>query len=231
MKKLIGGITLALVLVGLSAAPAAAQLHGNAVYPAMPGTGVTVAADVALGVNDDAKLSGTAGLESPMFLGGRVTLGLPMFSVWAGAGPTGLGVDGIDSEITFGGGAGFHVLNAPMMPVTVSIQAGIGYLSETGASLLNVTGGPLVVINVPSPSVSVKPWLMPRVHLSRVSIDGLGSDSEVGFGASGGLMVTAPMGIGVHATLDWYTIGDPSVKPLHVSGGIHYKIQVPSLGM
>ncbi|MDH5551650.1 MAG: hypothetical protein OEZ42_17340, partial [Gemmatimonadota bacterium] len=57
------------------------------------------------------------------------------------------------------------------------------------------------------------------------------SDSEVGFGASGGIMVTAPMGIGAHATLDWYTIGTPKVKPMHVSAGLHYKITVPSLGM
>ncbi|MDH3458981.1 MAG: hypothetical protein OER90_19240, partial [Gemmatimonadota bacterium] len=182
------------------------------------------------GLNDDAKI----GTESPMFVGGRVTLGLPMFSVWAGAGPWPIGVDGADSKIAFGGGAGFHVLNAPMMPVTVSIQAGIGYYnnSQFGFSDLLVSGGPLVVINVPSPGVSVKPWLMPRVQLVRESYDdGSPSESEVGFGASGGLMVTAPMGIGVHATLDWFTIGDPSVKPLTVSGGIHYKIMVPSLGM
>jgi hypothetical protein len=227
MKRIVGVLALAALLAGLAAQPAAAQMHGNAVYPAMPGTGVTIAGDVALTMNDDAKLGG----ETAYFAGGRVTLGLPMFSVWAGAGYVPIGVDNVDSEIAFGGGAGFHVLNAPLMPVSVSLQAGVGYLSETGESLLMVPVGALVVLNVPTPGISFKPWVMPGIRWVRFSSDLGGSDSEIGFGASGGVMVGLPMGLGVHATLDWMTIGDPSTKPLYLSVGLFYKIGVPGLGM
>jgi hypothetical protein len=226
MRKTVSVLALAAVMTALSTAPAMAQLHDNVVFPAMPGVGVTVAGDVALGLNDDAKISG----ESPKFVGGRVILGLPMFSVWAGAGTAPLGIDGVDSELGFGGGAGFHVFNAPLMPVKASVQAGVGYLSETGGNLLNVTGGVLVVINVPSAAIGVEPWVMPRVQLVRASFGGL-SDSEFGFGASGGINVTLPMGVGAHVAIDWLTIGDPSVSPLHAAAGLHYKINVPSLGM
>ena len=230
MRKTVSILALSAVMIALSTAPAVAQLHDNVTFPAMPGVGVTVAGDVALGLNDDAKVSGTAGAESPMYLGGRITLGLPMFSVWAGAGTAPLGVEGVDSEITFGGGIGYHVFNAPLMPVRVSVQAGVGYLSETDASLLNVPVGVLVVINVPSPGIGVEPWVMPRVQWSRASVGGA-SDSEIGFGASGGINVTLPMGFGAHVALDWLTIGDPSVSPLHAAAGLHYKVAVPSLGM
>jgi hypothetical protein len=71
---------------------------------------------------------------------------------------------------------------------------------------------------------------MPRVQLVRASFGGL-SDSEFGFGASGGINVTLPMGVGAHVAIDWLTIGDPSVSPLHAAAGLHYKINVPSLGM
>jgi hypothetical protein len=232
MMKIVGRIAAAVAVLGFLAAPASAQLHDNAVYPAMPGVGVTIAGDVALGLNDDAKVSGTAGLESPMFVGGRVTLGLPMFSVWAGAGMSPLGVEGADSDITFGGGAGYHVLQGPMLPVTVSIQAGLGYQSFTGGSVMNVPFGVLLVVNVPSP-IDVKPWIMPRGQLVRVS-NGT-SESEFGFGASGGLMVTAPMGIGAHVTLDFLSLkpegSTERFNPMRVSGGLHYKVAVPSLGM
>lgn len=230
MRKTVCVMAVAAVMAALSTAPAVAQLHDNVTFPAMPGVGVTIAGDVALGLNDDAKVTGTAGAESPMYVGGRITLGLPMFSVWAGAGAAPLGVEGVDSEITFGGGAGYHVLSAPLLPVKVSVQAGVGYLSETDASLLNVPVGVLVVINVPSPAIGIEPWLMPRVQWSRESFMGV-SDSEIGFGASGGINVTLPMGFGVHAALDWLTIGDPSISPLHAAAGLHYKVSVPSLGM
>jgi hypothetical protein len=66
--------------------------------------------------------------------------------------------------------------------------------------------------------------------MNRVSLAGE-SDSEVGFGASGGLNINLPVGLGFHAALDMLTIGDPSISPLTAGVGIHYKIAVPSLGL
>lgn len=231
MKRIVGFLAVASLLAGLAAQPAAAQLHGNAVYPAMPGTGVTIAGDFAVTMNDDAKIDG----ETAYFAGGRVTLGLPMLSVWAGAGMVPLGIEGADKEIAFGGGAGLNVLNAPLMPISVSLQVGVGYLSETGGSNLMVPAGALVVINLPTPGISLKPWIMPGIRWMRFSPDVGDSSSDIGFGASGGIMLGLPMGLGAHATLDWMTVkpegATESVTPLHLSVGLFYKIGVPGLGM
>lgn len=229
MKKLIGGIALAAALV-VFAVPASAQLHENVVYPAFTGTGVTISGDWAMGINDDAKILG----ESPMYAGGRIQLGLPMFGVWAGAGVAPLGIDGVDSEFGFGGGAGFHVLNAPMTPVKVSIQAGAGYVSSEGESILNIPFGALIEIAVPTEGVGVTPWIYPRGQWVNFSPDVGDSESEFGYGASGGVKVTLPMGFGFQASLDYMSIkfGDSDrVNMLTLGAGLHYAIQVPSLGM
>ena len=138
-----------------------------------------------------------------------------------------------DSEVTFGGGVAIKVVKGPLVPVEVSLQGGVGYLSETGGNRLNIPLGLAVVIDVPSPAISIKPWAMPRIHVQRNSPDVGDSQSEIGFGVSGGLIIGAPNGVGAHATLDWMTIdyGAGSVTPLLFSVGVHYNISVPSLGI
>jgi len=234
MRKLIGGLAV-VAFLGVLAAPTAAQIYGNATYAAMPGTGVTISGDWAMGMNDDAKLvDANDALKAPMYVGGRIGLGLSKFGVWAGAGGYPIGVDGYDAKVGFGGGAGFHVLSGPEMPVTVSVQAGAGYYKYEEAKSLVVPFGALVAINVPTSGVEITPWIYPRGEWNKYDeVDY--SSSKVGFGVSGGLMVTLPMGLGFQGTLDWRSVkfeGDTeSWKPMTVSAGLHYKIKVPSLGM
>jgi opacity protein-like surface antigen len=223
MKRLFGAVALAAVL----AAPASAQLIGNAVYPAFPGTGVRLAGDVGFSLNDDAKVGG----ESAMYGGARVGLGLPILSAWAGLGTYPMGVDGVNSELSFGGGVGLNLLSAPLMPIKLSLQAGGGYQSVEGNKTINVPVGALLVINVPSPGIGIEPWVYARGHWRNVSPSVGDSNSDFGFGVSGGLNLTLPIGFGIHVVGDWMTIGDPAVKPLVLSVGLDYKISVPSLGM
>jgi len=211
-------IGLAVLALGVFTNAMSAQTPGNVVWGALPGNGVTIAGDWGMGINDDAKIGG----ESGMFVGGRLAYGAQMFSIYGQGGIYPIGIDGVDGEVTFGGGVAVHVLNKAEMPVSVSVQGGAGYIKAGTDTRLDFVGGPLVVINVPSTSVAVKPWVMPRVHYVKITdIDG-----EFGFGASGGLSVDLPMGVGFHAALDWFTIGDPSIKPLTVGAGIHYTIKM-----
>jgi hypothetical protein len=226
MRKRLVGVVSAVAVAALMTAPASAQLLGNAVYPAFPGTGVRLAGDVGLSMNDDAKVGG----ESAMYVGGRVGLGLPILSVWAGAGMYPLGVTNVDSKVSFGGGLGFNLFNPPLAPVKLSLQAGGGYMSADGTKTINVPVGALLVINVPTPGIGIEPWVYARGHWQRVSLGG-NSNSDFGFGVSGGLNLTLPIGFGVHVVGDWMTIGDPAAKPLLVSVGLDYKISVPTLGM
>jgi len=227
MKRLMGGIAAAVLLLGLMAAPATAQIDKFAVYhsPAL-GTGVMVSGDVGFGVNDDAKL--VAG-ETPMAFGGRITLGLPVVQLQAGAALVNPG-GGADKEIGFGGNAAVSIFNVPLVPVAVDLQAGVGYIKFGSLKQLDVPIGVGFGFKPETPGVTVEPWVAPRVHIMRVEVAGI-SNSEVGFGASGGLNITLPAGFGFHAAVDWLTIGDPSVSPLVVSAGAHFKFAVPSLGM
>jgi hypothetical protein len=240
MRKLIGGLAVVAFLAGVFATPAAAQLFGNATYAAMPGTGVTIAGDYALSLNDDAKYDGTS---TSSFAGGRIALGLPMFGVWAGAGAYPMGVDGASSKIGFGGGVGVHVLNKAEMPVSVSVEGGFGYYKQpTDAddfTLMKIPFGLLLAVKVPTTGVGVTPWIYPRGEYVNYKVGGGSSNGKVGFGVSGGLMVTMPMGLGLQATLDWMSVkadvyvpeATGSYKPLVASFGLHYMIKVPSLGM
>jgi hypothetical protein len=238
MRKLLGGLAVVALLAGVWSTPAAAQIHGNPTYAAMPGTGVTIYGDWAMGLNDDAKWYNDADeLKAPMYGGGRIALGLPKFGVWAGAGGFPLGISGASAKVGFGGGAGFHVLSGPEQPLTVSIQGGVGYYKYETEKNLIVPFGALLAFNVPTTGVGVTPWIYPRgewysFEESTLDID----ESKIGFGVSGGLMITLPMGFGFDVTLDWKSIkfgeGDfaETWSPMTLGAGLHYKFNVPSLG-
>jgi hypothetical protein len=234
MKQISGGIALAALILGLSGHPTAAQMYGSINYPAIGGVGVKIAGEFARGLNDES-------LKSNYF-GGRAELGLPFFNVWAGIGsvkPDDELVGGeSSSEITYGGGAAFNLLKGPLVPVRVSVQAGAGYLSSEGSSQLTVPFGLAAAINVPTPGVGIVPWAYAFAEYQRISPDALDSTSKIGFGISGGVEVSLPMGLGFYGAVDWHTIDfgeegetGTSISPLFVGAGLTYKIQVPTLGM
>jgi hypothetical protein len=234
MKRFIGGIAVVALAMGLVSGAASAQLAGNPVYAINPGVGVTLNGDFGKGINDESG-KGT-------YMGGRVVLGVPMVSFWVGVGqydanysdPT---VD--DKEITMGGGAAINLIKAPLLPVALTLQVGAATLGcGDDCSDLHVTVGPALRINVPTPGIGIEPWIMPRFHVSRVSFGGE-SITQKGFGASGGVNINLPMGLGVHAVVDFANFGETtsgimtalSRSPMTAGIGLHYKIAVPSLGL
>lgn len=228
----IAALAFTLALVSNSAA---AQLAGNPVYfSPNHGPGFSLLGDFGRGVNDE---SGKTN-----FYGGRAILGLPMASFSAGAGVWDANVTGLDKEITFMGSAAVNVVKGPLVPVAVSIQAGAGYLKTgsgvTEAKFWNFPIGIGFAIDAPSPVVDVEPWAAPRIHIRRVSVGG-NSATQFGFGASAGLNLTLPAGLGFHAVLDWARFSEKTsgplnlaeVKPLIVGVGAHYRFSIPSLGI
>jgi hypothetical protein len=227
MKRFVSGIAVVAFALGLTVSTVSAQPNALPTYAAVGAVGVTIEGDYARGLNDDS--------QKTNYFGGRIELGLPMFNIYAGAGSFKPDFEGAESEISFGGAAAVKLLKGPEMPVAVGVQAGVGYVSyDGGVSFLRVPFGPVLSFNVPSPNVSVTPWIMPRGELQRYS-NGT-SQSEFGFGASGGITVVLPVGVDFHAALDWMTIDfgdgtDTSISPLVVGVGASYHITVPSLGM
>jgi hypothetical protein len=232
MKRSIG---LAAVLAVLgSAAPADAQMFGNPVYvPVGVGTGVNIAGDYGRGLND-ASFKGN-------YLGGRVALGLPMLYVMAGVGTYKPDEDltgATESEIAFGGALGVNVLRLPMMPVKVSIQAGAGYMKAGGDKLIDIPVSLGIGLALPTPGLSITPWIAPRLHVRIVSPEDalLDTETTTRFGGSAG--VNAAFGlIGVHLAVDYISFSAPAgsglssgdVSPLVFGAGLDIGLKVPGL--
>lgn len=230
MKRFVGSIAVVALATGLVAEAATAQLASNPVYAINPGVGITLAGDFGRGLNNESLKT--------QFYGGRVILGVPMLSFWVGGGvwdPR----TGADKQTALGGGAAINLIKAPVLPVALTLQVGGSTLScGDDCSDIHLVAGPALRINVPTPGVGIEPWVMPRVHMSRFSAGGE-SATQTGFGASGGVNINLPMGLGFHAAVDFASLPEviegtlvmPDMSPVFGGIGIHYKIAVPSLGM
>jgi len=222
-------ISSVVLALGLVASPAAAQLLNDPVYvnPNM-GTGLAIAGDIGYGVNN------ASGKNTSY--NGRVTLGLPMVQFTLGAGmyhQKAVGAAPSVNTANFMGQAALKVLGStPMMPVNVAIFAGAGYASKSGLKTTTVPAGVAIGLKLPSPGVSVEPWIAPRINYlhSSVSTGGVSaSNSTTKFGISGGVNVDLPGGFGLQAAADYLAISGGS--PFLISGGLHYAFSVPGLGM
>ena len=223
-RSLIGFMTVGLALA-LFASAAEAQLVGYPVSAWTAGPGVTISGDFGRGVNTE---SGQLNAY-----GGRIGVSAPVIGVWAGAGSLNMG-SGLGSELTFAGGLALKVFDPPLIPIQISLQAGAGILNQTfdilgveeSLNSMNVPIGVAFAFKAPTPGVNVQPWVMPRVQYRRVSLSGV-SGSDLGYGVSGGLNLTLPVGLGAHVAIDYMKIG--SASPIVFGTGLHYTIPFPGV--
>lgn len=209
----------------LTATPVAAQMAGNPVYYSPKhGTGLSINADYGRGLNDASSKTN--------YFGGRAVLGLPIVTLSAGVGVVKADenlIAGAESEVVFGGTASVSVLSAPLLPIAVAVQGGLGYLSQDVGNTISVPIGLAVAIKPPTPGLNVEIWGAPRIQISRFSPDVGDSSTETDFGASAGVNLGLPTGLGLHAAIDWVN-QDPD-GPIVVGIGAHYKFTIPGLGI
>ncbi len=215
--------------------PATAQLNANPVYysPKAP-VGLTLAAD--FGTTLQTKSGGLTSTLKPNNVGVRALLGLPIINVGVGGGIWNSDVPGADKETQFMATAALKVFSPPLLPVGVAVQAGAGYLQiGSGTSAVksyNVPIGVGVSIKPPTPGLSVEPWAGPRIQVQRTSAGG-SSETRFGVGASGGINLGMPMGLGLHAALDWATYAakgaSPKIQTMVFGIGLHYTFTIPGL--
>jgi hypothetical protein len=213
-----------LVFGGALAAPAAvAQVHGIPVYNSGIPTGIGIYGDIGFPNVDAGKgralgVSGRAGFGP---FGATVIL-----STFNPEGPD-------DSKVSVGGTLNYKVFGGPLIPLSVTVQGGIGYSKPDAGFLpggeVNEFRFPIGVgfaLTIPNPALAIKPWIAPRVDIVRRSGDGL-SETESNFGLGGGLELNLLSGIGVHAAYDrvFADGGDPSVFGF----GAHYAFRIPGL--
>lgn len=142
----------------------------------------------------------------------------------------------LGTELWSGGAtANYKVFGGPLVPLAVTLQAGAGYASPEfacvppGACDINTWRFPVglgVAFTIPNPALAIKPWVAPRIDITRTSVDGV-AETESEFGISGGIELNTITGFGLHAAYD--LVNREGGSPGIFSAGLHYSFRIPGL--
>jgi hypothetical protein len=214
MKRMLAPFAAAAFIV----APLAAQSLGMPNWSSPKGgTGITISGDLGLPNSDLGK--GTA-------FGARGSIGLANINLMAAIAswkPKGAA----DSYTSVGGQAAFRVIGGSLIPLSISLQAGAARVSAAnGDSALTRIGlGGAVSVNVPTPGLSIEPFLAVSNRWYKYS--GVsGTQSNVGWtlGANVGLGM-----LGFHLAYDSEDFGG-GTKGGILGLGVHVALKAP-IGM
>src|SRR5918995_5355463 len=183
-----------LTLCLLAGGEAEAQVRAIPVYNSGIPTGIALYGDVGF-PNED------AGKGTAFAVSGRAGFGpFGATAVLATFNPEGAG----DNDLSVGATLNYKVFGGPLIPLSVTLQGGIGYSKPDIGLLpgdedeLRFPVGLGFALTIPNPMVAIQPWLAPRLDITRVSGGGL-SETETAFGLSGGIELNLLGGFGVHA--------------------------------
>ncbi|MGH7592214.1 MAG: outer membrane beta-barrel protein [Gemmatimonadales bacterium] len=218
-SKLLAAFALASVAM---TTPATAQVAGLPVFNSGIGTGIGINADVGF-PNADAGKGKTFGLTGSIGLGP-----LGVTATVASNKP-----DGGTSDTWVGATANIKLFGGPLIPITVNAQVGVGYASNIqggGGKQLNVPVGLGIIANIPSPALSIKPWIAPRLQYMRFQNGGT-TTTQSKFGLSAGVNFGLAGGLGFRVAYDTFKldVGGTSISPSTFSVGVGYNIHVPGL--
>jgi hypothetical protein len=219
-----------LLVLLLGGAPLTAQVPGLPVYNAGVPRGIGIFGDLGF-PNDDAGGGTAYGVT------GRVGLGVLAFTATLSA----LNPDGpAGTSAAVGATANYRVFGGPLVPLSVTLQAGIGYTSPDSPTPLPGNGafssneithfpfGLGLALTIPNPALAIKPWLAPRLDVVRTpTTDGDGHQTDTNFGLSGGIELNLLNGFGAHASYDYVNgdAGNPGIFGI----GAHYTFRVRGL--
>ena len=213
--------TTALLVVLGRVSTASAQALGLPVYNSGVPTGLGVYGDVAFP-------NAAAGDGHTFAVTGR--LGVSRIGVTATIGS--FNPSGPDNTITTVGATGnYKLLGGPLIPFSATLQGGIGYGKEgSGLGSSKLWRFPIglgIGITIPNPALAIKPWIAPRIDITRVSVQGGSSDTDSNFGVSAGVEFNFLTGFGVHAAYDrvFANGDDPGIFAI----GAHYGFRIPGL--
>jgi len=207
------------VVLAVGAGPLAAQARGIPVYNNGVPRGIGLYGDVGF-PNDDAgggtafAVTGRAGFGA---FGATATL-----SSYNPDGPVG-------SETSVGATGNYRVFGGPLVPLLVTLQAGVGYakpdtgvLPDDDITEWHFPIGVGFTLTIPNPALAIKPWLAPRVDIVQLSPDEGDGTTNTEFGLSGGVEFNLLSGLGFHAAYDAvFSEGTPGVFGL----GAHFNFR------
>lgn len=215
-------LALGTLLLIAASSPAVAQVPGIPVYNSGVPRGIGIYGDVGF-PNDEA--GGGTGLG----LTGRAGFGLlGVTAIISSLNPDGPA----DSELSVGATANYRIFGGPLVPLSVTLQGGVGYAKPDVALLpdQDVTQwrfpvGVGFALTIPNPALAIRPWLAPRIDIVRQSVSD-NSNTTTQFALSGGIELNLLNGLGAHAAYDAiFDDGTPGV----FGAGLHYNFRVPGL--
>lgn len=213
MHRSIAGLTavLILALVGTSAA----QNPGLPVVNSGVSTGFTLSGDVGF-PSDDAGGGTAFGATAKVGLGPLGITGT--VSSWK--------PDGGERHTSLGGTGNLKIFGGPLIPFAVTFQAGAAHTSDNGLTMWHFPVGVGLSVKIPTTVIGLKPWVAPRLDISRVS-GGTASNTDSNFGVSAGVELNLLSGLGFHVAYD--RVSADGASPSTFSVGVHYGLNVPGL--
>jgi hypothetical protein len=220
-----GAIALAGLTFGLAAGArsAEAQVRGIPVYNSGVATGIAVYGDVGFADED-------AGKGTAFAVSGQAGFGhFGATAILSTFNPDGPG----ESDLSVGATLNYKIFGGPLIPLSVTLQGGIGYskpdvglLPGDDVDELRFPVGLGFALTIPNPALAIRPWIAPRLDIVRTSGGGT-SNTETDFGLGGGLELNFLSGFGLHAAYDRVFLdgGDPSVFGV----GAHYAFRISGL--
>ena len=202
------------------AAPASAQVGGLPVFNSGVNSGISLNVDYG-------KPNADAGKGRTWAFSGGVALGpIGVTATYAATKPEGA----LDATDWLGATANLKLFGGPLIPVSVNGQVGLGYSQQDGAGpggtdlkMVNIPVGIGIALNVPTPGLSIKPWIAPRMQYMRTS--GGIDDSQTKFGISAGVNLGIVGGINARVAYDYLKLD--ATKPGSFSVGVGYNFNVP----
>lgn len=193
----------------------AAQVIGMPVRNAGVGTGIGIAADIGF-PNGDAGKGVALGATGAIGLGPLGVTG--SVATWNPQGPGG-------SITSVGVTGNLKVFGGPLIPVSVTLQAGAARHKVSGESNWHVPVGLGLALTIPNPVFSIKPWLAPRVDLVRRTFTGgtPSADTDANFAVSGGVDFGFLSGLTIRAMYDRVSAGG-GATPSVLSLGLGFKV-------
>lgn len=208
----------ALATTALVAAPASAQVAGLPVFNSGVNSGITLNADYGK-PNADAGKGHTLGFTGGIGLGP-----IGFTATYATNKPEGAS----DAAKWLGATANLKLFGGPLVPISVNAQVGLGYNSQDvglpeDLKTISVPVGLGIAANLPTPGLSIKPWIAPRMQYMRTS--GAADDHQTKFGLSAGVNLGLVGGIQARVAYDYLKLDN--TKPGSFSVGVGYNFNVP----
>jgi hypothetical protein len=221
--RLTGAVGAGLVLALGTSPPVAGQVRGIPVYNSGVAKGIAVYGDV--GFTNDAAVKGTG-----LAVSGRLGFGrLGTTAILSTFNPDGAS----GSNGSLGATLNYKIFGGPLVPLSVTLQGGIGYAKPDSGFLptddvteLRFPVGAGFALTIPNPALAIRPWIAPRVDIIRGSASDT-SKTVTHFGLGAGLELNLLNGFGLHAAYDrvFTGLGDPTVFAV----GAHYAFGTPGL--